>query len=171
MLKYPGLPLFQEIAKGNESRRRQLVAQIFMLFWTTKMEMTFCDIKSGNIDVFYHSQVGFDRNSDEARNFEKICKKLYESLKGKPKIPGHYIIHLVLLVDSLLDEYVSGWEPHLAIKLNEFEERRRVALKRTRIAGNRSMKENQKYQGTTLSILFFSWTPFWMNMSRDGNLI
>lgn len=142
VLKYPGLPLFQEIAKGNESRRRQLVAQIFMLFWTTKMEMTFCDIKSSNIDVFYHSQVGFDRNSDEARNFEKICKKLYESLKGKPKIPGHYIIHLVLLVDSLLDEYVSGWEPHLAIKLNEFEERRRVAAEANK---NRRESEYERY--------------------------
>ena len=36
VLKYPGLPLFQEIAKGNESRRRQLVAQILHAFLDNK---------------------------------------------------------------------------------------------------------------------------------------
>ena len=35
--KWYGEPIFKEIAKvSNESRRRQLVAQVFMLFWTTR---------------------------------------------------------------------------------------------------------------------------------------
>lgn len=131
--KWPGVPLFREVVKGDERRRRQLAAQIFMLYWTMREKNEFCDIKSRNIDEFYHSQVGFDGNSREARRFEKICAKIHEVFAGKPKITGHYVIHLVLLVDTLLDEYVPGWEGHLAAKLNEFEDRRSEAADATKL--------------------------------------
>ena len=121
-------PLFTKIAKGiNESRRRQLVAQIFMLFWTVRNEGKFCDIKSASIDQFYHSQVGFDEESTDAKQFRRICGMLESALHGRPRIVGHYLIHLFLLVDSLLDEYALGWESYLAEKLNEFDERRQKA--------------------------------------------
>ncbi len=127
--KWYGLPLFKEISAGNESRKRQLVAQIFMLFWKVKNEMKFCDIKSANIDEFYHSQVDFDETSNEARRFEKICGILYEAFRGKPRVVGHYLIHLFLFADMLLDEYTHGWEHHLASKLFEFDKRRLQAAK------------------------------------------
>ena len=122
--KWYGHPLFMEVAKAtNESRRRQLVAQIFMLFWSVRKEKKFCDLKSSNIDEFYHSQVDFDETSNEVKSFEKICRSLYEALQGKPKVAGHYLIHLFLLTDSLLGEYVKGtWERHLAEKLHTFDD-------------------------------------------------
>ena len=127
--KWYGDSLFKEVAKSsNESRRRQLVAQTFMLFWAVRKEAKFCDIKSTNIDEFYHLQVGFDDTESEARKFKKICEKLCGALSGKPRVVGHYIIHLVLLADSLMSEYADGtWEPQLADKLHEFDERRREA--------------------------------------------
>lgn len=49
--RWYGLPLFTTVAKvSSEIRRRQLVAQIFMLYWTVQKENRFCDIKSSNID-------------------------------------------------------------------------------------------------------------------------
>ena len=63
------------------------------------------------------------KNQKNAKRFEKICKILNEIFSGKPKIVGHHLIHSFLLVDSLLDEYASGWEPHLAGVLHEFERR------------------------------------------------
>lgn len=127
--KWFGLPLFKEVFRaGSESRRRQLVAQVFMLFWMVRREKKFGNIKSSNIDEFYHSQVGFDDKSKEAQRFDTICKKLYEALRDKPHWPGHYIIHLVLLCDSMLDDYAPGWEPRLADKLHEFDKRRRTAV-------------------------------------------
>ena len=126
--KWPGVPLFKEILKPvNESRRRQLVAQVFILFWTLRNKKKFCDIKSSTIDEFYHAQVGFDDQSHDAKKFNKICRKLDDALHGRPRVFGHYIIHLVLFADSLLEEYAQGWEPHLASKLNEFDKRRRKA--------------------------------------------
>ncbi|MCY4261240.1 MAG: DUF262 domain-containing protein [Rhodobacteraceae bacterium] len=126
--KWYGCPLFTEIAKvSSESKRRQLVAQIFMLHWVMQTENKFCDIKSANIDEFYHSQVGFDENSKEAKAFLRVCKKLHGAFEGKPKLVGHYLIHLFLFVSQLLEEYASGWENQLAAKWHDFESRRQQA--------------------------------------------
>lgn len=120
--KWYGFDLFKQNLKvSNESRRRQLVAQVFMLFFSVREEKRFCDLKSINIDEFYHHHVDFDEKSKDAERFERICKILNEIFSGKPKIVGHHLIHSFLLVDSLLDEYVSGWESHLASVLHEFE--------------------------------------------------
>ena len=59
--------------------------------------------------------------------FERVCRILYNALSGGPKIPGHYMIHMILLIDSLTDEYARGWESRLALKLHEFEVRRSEA--------------------------------------------
>ena len=131
-----------------------------MLFWTVRKENKFCDIKSINIDEFYHSQVGFDDNSDEARRFESICTKLYESMHGKPRVAGHYLIYLFLLVDSLLNEYVQGWESHMAVKLNEFEKRRHEAAEANK---NRRETEHKRYYSE-----YGQWTQ---TRSDDANTI
>ena len=141
--KWYGHSLFKEILKSsNESRRRQLLAQVFMLLWTVKNEMRFCDTKSANIDEFYHTHVGFDDTCTDAKRFEKICNLLYQILCGKPRIVGHYFIHLFLFVDSLLDEYASGWEDKLAEKLFEFDNSRNDAVKAVR---ERRESENHRY--------------------------
>ena len=142
--RWYGLPLFTEVAKvSSEIRRRQLAAQIFMLYWTIQKESRFCDIKSSNIDEFYHSQVDFDENSKDAKNFLAICNRLYEAFQGKPKLVGHYLIHLFLLVNNLSKEYARGWEHQLAIKWQEFESRRKQAAED--VKNNRENELNRYY--------------------------
>ena len=124
--KWPGHKLFTEIfqSRNKDSSRRALVAQTFMLYWSIGKEKKFCDLKSQNLDDFYHSQVGFDQNSKEVKRFMKICDVLYENFKDQPKIYGHHIIHLILLTNELMNEYVSGtWESKLSINLYEFNRR------------------------------------------------
>ena len=141
--KWHGLPLFNEIVKtNNESRRRQLVAQIFMLFWTVRKEKKFCDIKSVSIDDFYHAHIDFDDKSTETRRFEKICRILYEQLRTGPKKVGHSLIHMFLLVDSMLDSYERGWESGLASNLAKFENRCRSAADDNK---NRRETQNKRY--------------------------
>ena len=126
--RWYGFPLFKEVAKvTNESKRRQLAAQVFMLFWTKNSSVKFCDIKSANLDEFYHAQVDFDENSEIAKRFEKVCKVSYDTFHGSAKIVGHYLIHSFLLIDSLLQEYASGWEPHFANAWRKFETNRNKA--------------------------------------------
>ncbi len=142
--RWYGHPLFTEVAKvSSESRRRQLVAQIFMLYWTVQKENKFCDIKSSNIDEFYHSQVDFDDRTSEAENFLSVCQKLYEAFHGKPKLVGHYLIHLFLLVNHLSKEYTRDWEHHLAGKWHEFESRRQQAAEN--VKNNRESGLNRYY--------------------------
>lgn len=142
--KWYGVPVFKEVAKvQNESRRRQLVAQIFMLFWSIRKERKFCDIKSVNIDQFYHQQVGFDQNSDDAKQFDSIGRKLHTALSGQPKVVGHHLIHLFILVDTLLDDYLPTWENNLGEALFEFDRRCRQASKD--VKDNKPDSEFAKY--------------------------
>ena len=135
--KWYGLPLFKELVKGNESRRRQLVAQAFMLFDSVRRRKTFCDIKSANINEFYHENVGFQDSSEAATRFETICQTLYGALVGKQKkVVGHHLIHLILLCDRLMDEYAKGWEQKLATRLHEFERRCAEASKAMKAGQN-----------------------------------
>ena len=125
--KWFGLPLFRDLVKGNESRRRQLAAQAYMLFHSVRQEKEFCDIKSANIDEFYHQNVGFDEKSSDAKRFEDICERLRGALDGKPKVVGHHLLHSVLLYDWMKDEYAKGWEQNFATRLHEFERRCKAA--------------------------------------------
>ena len=114
-----------------------------MLHWTVQKESKFCDIKSANIDEFYHSQVDFDEGSKEAKEFLSVCAKLYEVFQGKPKLVGHYLIHLFLLVSHLAKDYAHGWEYHLAAKWQEFDSRRQQAA--DDVKNNREGERNRYY--------------------------
>lgn len=121
--RWGGHPMFNECAKGNDEKHRQLAAQIFMLFWTLRREKKFCDIGSSNLDRFYHQQIGFDANCDDAKRFDAVCNELHRAFAGQPKLAGHHLIHLVLLADALLDEYAPGWQGELSSALVEFGKR------------------------------------------------
>ncbi len=144
--KWYGLPLFKEVAKvTNESNRRQLVAQIFMLYRIVQNESKFCEISSSYIDDFYHSNVNFDKNSNEAKFFLDICKKLHDIFQGKPKLFGHYLIHLVLLINQLSKEYAGGWERDLAENLYKFDSRRTEAAQNIKNGESHEMTANRYY--------------------------
>lgn len=157
--KWFGLPLFRELFKGSESRRRQLVAQAFMLFDSVRRNKTFCDIKSANIDEFYHQNVDFGLGSGEAKRFETICRTLHDALAGKrKKIVGHHLIHLILLCDWLMEEYAKGWEQQLAGCLHQFERRCIEASKAT--------KSNQESEFIHYWPSYAQWTQTQADLGR-----
>ncbi len=138
--KWYGYPLFKEVSKvNNESGRRTLVAQVFMLYSAVRNRKEFCDLKSSRLDQFYHENVSFNDKSKDTLRFEKLCDVLYQAFSGKPKVPGHHLIHLFLLVDALTEEYVDTWRPKLATSLHEFERRCHEASK----AANKSAPDNE----------------------------
>ncbi|MDA7972275.1 MAG: DUF262 domain-containing protein [Gammaproteobacteria bacterium] len=132
--KYPGHRFFNKTARpaGIESNRRKLAAQIAMLYLNKRETQGFCDIKSTNLDGFYHKNIGIDPASDEPKRFEKILQILVDTFDQSPKMPaikGHYAIGLVLLVDKLLDDYVQGWENELLTAFRQFQEKVVAAAK------------------------------------------
>jgi hypothetical protein len=127
--RYPGHDFFNELmraSKGSDRGKfRQLAAQIAMLCLKRRQSGDLCDTNAQAIDDFYYENLGFDATSADARRLVEILDKLTTLLgDGKrPKIIGHEAIHLVLLVDSLLDDYTRSWEERFAGAFDEFRRR------------------------------------------------
>lgn len=123
--KYPGHDFFTKTAKpsGSESNRRKVAAQTAMLYFNKRETKSFCDIKSVSIDRFYHEKIDFDFASDEVKRFERILAILVRTFSGSKPLKAHYAIGMILLVDSLLDNYVPGWEANLRGAFDEFNKK------------------------------------------------
>lgn len=145
LARYPGHDFFNVLMRAQKvkdrGKFRQLAAQIAILFMKRQQsgDSMFGDINAEAIDDFYYENLGFDASSKEAVRLGLVLDKLTELLRDqkRSKIIGHEAIHLVLLVDSLLDDYTRSWEAHFATAFDEF----RVKLtegKRTRDDANPS---------------------------------
>ena len=123
--RYPGHEFFRDVMKAKATNRgeyRQLAAQIVILYQTRRQTGKLCDINADALDAFYHKHLDFDRNSDDAKRFSQILDVLTDLLgDGKRnKIRGHEAIGLVLLVDSLLDDYTRSWQKDFADAFDSF---------------------------------------------------
>jgi hypothetical protein len=127
--KYPGHDFFTKAMKTKPNGRgevRQLTAQMLMLFMTRRANGTFCTIKREAIDDFYYQNLDFDAESEDARRFDKLLTLLNGSLGliKRKKIQGHEAISLLLLADSLLDDYVPmSWIMDFAKAFDKFRAR------------------------------------------------
>jgi hypothetical protein len=94
----------------------------------------FCDINARSIDDFYYENLDFNGQSEDAKRLITMLDKivyLFADQKRK-KIIGHEAIHLVLLVDTLLDDYTGSWEDTLAPAFDQFRHDLAVATKARR---------------------------------------
>jgi len=130
LARYPGCDFFNVLMRAQKvqdrGKFRQLAAQIAMLFISRRnsSDNTLCDINASSIDDFYYEHLDFVSNSDDANRLLEILEKLVELLRDqkRSKIIGHEAIHLVLLVDSLLDDYTRSWEKTFASAFDDFRE-------------------------------------------------
>ena len=126
--KYPGHDFFKQVLKmkpgQDRGRTRQLAAQIAILFLERRSRGIdhFCDINSRTIDDYYYTHLDFDSDSDMCKRLWDILSKLRELLgDGKrPKLLGHSAIHLVLLLDSIWDDYTRSWDSTLPAAYDKF---------------------------------------------------
>jgi hypothetical protein len=128
LARYPGHPFFQGPmglhSKSDRGKARQFAAQIAMLFFSRREKGRdyFSDINANAINEFYFSHVDFNRSSSEATRLVDILDKINALLAAgdRPKLKGHDAIHLVLLVDTLWDDYTRSWEKSLPTALDRF---------------------------------------------------
>lgn len=126
--RYPGDPFFTELLRAQKvkdrGKFRQLAAQIAMLYFVRRVDGRFRDINSPALDDFYYENLGFDASAPDAKRLLEILEKVTFLLRDqkRPKVIGHEAIHLVLLVDTLLDDYTRGWEPKFAEAFDKFRE-------------------------------------------------
>ncbi len=123
--RYPGHDCFRDVMKAKATNRgeyRQLAAQMIMLYQTRRQSGKFCDTNAEAVDAFYHKHLDFDAHTPDAKRFSQILDTLTHLLgDGKrKKIRGHEAIGLVLIVDSLLDDYTKSWEKGFADAFDAF---------------------------------------------------
>jgi hypothetical protein len=133
LARYPGDDFFNILMRAQKSqdrgRYRQLAAQIAMLYFTRRETGNYRDINAQSIDDYYYENLGFDGNSFETRRLREIYRVLFRLLSDqkRSKIIGHEAIHLVLLVDTLLDDYVPTWQKRFATAFDEFRNQMSLA--------------------------------------------
>jgi 5-methylcytosine-specific restriction endonuclease McrA len=119
--KYPGHDFFTVIMKArlnNRGEYRQQAAQAVILYFSRKENGRLSDTNAPAIDAFYH------KNLSDAKRVWQILDLLTQLLgDGKrKKVRGHEMFGLVLLVDSLLDDYTKSWTTNFAKAFDKFRE-------------------------------------------------
>jgi len=128
--RYPGHDFFRRLMGARTSsgrgKFRQIAAQLAMLFLNRQRadDKRFCDINASAIDDFYYANLDFDSGSAETGRFLAVLNKITGRLGDgmRKKIILHEAIHLVLLVDLLLDDYTNSWERGLAAAFDDFRD-------------------------------------------------
>ena len=126
ILKHRGHDFFKNALgakpRTDRGKTRQLAAQIAMLFFSRRTGDQFPDTNAGAINDYYYTNLDFDANSKDCQRLREILDKLDEILgNGKhPRLRGHEAIHLVLLLDSLWDDYTRSWESRLQAAHGQF---------------------------------------------------
>lgn len=130
LARYPGHDFFGILMKANKAtdrgKFRQFAAQIAMLYLNKRRSGSerLCDINAAAIDDFYYENLGFDSEAVEAKRLLEILDKITDLLRDqkRKKLIGHEAMHLVLLVDSLWDDYTRSWESTFAEAFDQFRE-------------------------------------------------
>ena len=122
---YDGHDFFRHLVKRDQKDRggvRTLCAQIGMLFFERATQDNWLDIGTQNIDDYYYQNLGFDNNSSQVKRFKDVLNKVYTLLRDGKRKPllAHEVIHLILLADSLMDEYTPSWEERFAVGFDVF---------------------------------------------------
>lgn len=135
--RFPGHDFFNLILRARQTKDRgkyrQLAAQVAVLYFSRRANGAYRDINASALDDFYYENLDFDSNSEDAQRLLRVFEKLTTIFRDqkRPKIIAHETIHLVLLVDTLLDNYTRAWETHFATAFDEFR-RKLVLAKETR---------------------------------------
>ncbi|MEO5641713.1 MAG: DUF262 domain-containing protein [Bacteroidia bacterium] len=124
---YPGHDFFLRLVETKANDRgdtRKLCAQIGMLFLKDSVNDNWVNIGAHELDDFYYENLGFEMTSSSVKRFNDVLDKIVFLLgDGKRKrLKGHESIHLVLLVNSLIDDYTKSWESNFALAFDKFRE-------------------------------------------------
>ena len=128
LIRYPGHPFFQRVMGmkpgSDKGKARTAAAQIAMLYFLRRENGPdyFHDITNPAIDDFYYQNIDFDPKSKDVERLRNILDTL-DAILGdgkRPKMQLHHAIHLILLVDSLWDEYTPTWREELPSAVDTF---------------------------------------------------
>ena len=128
--RYPGHEFFRSVLGmkpgADRGKTRQLAAQIAILFLENQKKGldTYVDINATALDDFYHANLDFNQDSPSGKRLVDILSKLTDLLGNRrgPRLHSHDAIHLVMLLNSIWDDYTRSWESTLCKAQNSFSQ-------------------------------------------------
>jgi hypothetical protein len=110
----------------DRGKGRQLCAQLLMLFSNQREHREdWPDIGSRALDEFYYKNLDFELHGKIATRFQAVLDKAADIFGGTKRIKplkGHEAIGVILLIDSLMDDYTRGWEDQFVDALLKFRQ-------------------------------------------------
>jgi hypothetical protein len=124
--RYPGHEFFQKHIGSSSSDRgsvRTLCAQIGMLYFEKAHEGNWLEIGTQAIDDYYYTNLGFNIDASQVTKFAKLLDLLVEIFNGYigPKLKVNEAIHLVMLADSLAEDYTKSWQTNFIKAFEAFK--------------------------------------------------
>jgi hypothetical protein len=128
-IKFPGHDFFNNWVKKASPRNvkdtglsRKLCAGLGMLYLRHATNGNWIDIKTQNIDEFYHQNLGLEMNDPRVARFNNLLNLALECLNGYTgkKLDDHEVYHIILLLDSLYDDYTKSWVASFQKALDNF---------------------------------------------------
>lgn len=112
--RYPGHDFFKKLIKAKSTDRgevRQLCAQICMLVFERAETGGFIDIGTQDVDDYYYRNLDFQPTDSRVVRLTRVLDQAVEVFSGgmTPHLRAHEAIHIVLLIDSLLQGYGRSW--------------------------------------------------------------
>jgi hypothetical protein len=132
--RYPGHDFFRYLVKKSARDRgeaRQLCAQICMLFFERAAQGNWIDIGTQDVDDYYYRNLGFDVNGPNVARLSKLLDLAFQLFAGQktPKLKAYEAIHIVLLLDGLLDDYTKAWQANFIRAYDAFKAKAAQAKK------------------------------------------
>lgn len=124
--RYPGHDFFRYLVKRSSRDRgaeRQLCAQIVMLFLERAAQGNWIDIGTQDVDDYYYRNLGFDVHDPRVTRLSKVLDLAVELFdgKGEPRLRAYEAIHIVLLLNGLMDDYTKSWQAHFIPAYDAFK--------------------------------------------------
>jgi hypothetical protein len=118
-------------ATKKRGEARNVAAQMAAVYLSRRRNGSYSDVNSAAIDSCHHENLNFDLKGEEAKRFVQILDILAELLRDgkRSRVLGHEAISLLLLVDSMIDDYSPSWRDHLASAFDNFRAKLAVATK------------------------------------------
>ena len=82
-----------------------------MLFFEHAAQGNWIDIGTQDVDDYYYRNLGFDTAAPSVTRLSQILDLAVQLFAGQmsPKLKAYEAIHIVLLLDGLLDDYTKAW--------------------------------------------------------------
>lgn len=125
--RYPGHDFFRQFVKVKSTDRgevRQLCAQICMLVFERAETGNLIDIGTAEVDDYYYRHLDFQLTDPRVVRITRVLDQAVQIFAGQltPKFRGHEAIHIVLLIDSLMQGYTKSWVSRLHEAYDRFKE-------------------------------------------------